>query len=272
MPVYDSEDMTNTSYNTSFTADAETTLSQRIFENNMLVGTKGRVDEVAKRCLIKNTTGSAGLDYVHCLKSHQLNMLEFAWNMEPFTLNLNTRRNIIHFHLDEVYHYTLIAHQDMQQPIYRQKSPPLGHLAAPMEPPAEDPTYYPYPYHDFPTIKSRVHPSFIICNSGFKLEGRWFQWKKEYETRKLDLAKLCDIWYSWKNPRAAPTGGSASTPDASDGGPDIEDDGGTGTDIEDNSSQRTTPCRVHRSTRLGRKVAGEQESLALYETLHESDQ
>ncbi|KAH9077105.1 hypothetical protein EDB83DRAFT_2311708 [Lactarius deliciosus] len=304
MPVDDGE-YNNTSYSSS-AVDAETTPSQRILEANMMAGAKSRVDKVTvKRCLIENKTEFSGLDYVHCLKrstggrlariileSHQLDRLEFAWNMEPSTLNVDTRYNIIRlspsFHKtfnanewlllpetriidayydgidthkfpifeDEVYEYTLLAHQSMQKiPIRRQNSTLPSDLPTPTEPPAENFTYYHYPYHDFPTIKSHVHPRFVICDSGPKLYGHWFEWKKEHEAREYDIGKVSDIWYSWTKDRAAPTGGSTKT--TSDGG---------NPDIKVNSSQKTTSHRVRRNMRLTRKAAGEQGSLD-YETL-----
>jgi hypothetical protein len=70
-----------------------------------------------------------------------------------------------------------------------------------MRPPAEDFTYYPYPYHGFPTIESHVHPRFVICDSGSKLDSAKdpSQWQKEYETStRDDLAKVQAIWNTWK--------------------------------------------------------------------------
>src|SRR5260370_31118251 len=77
-------------------------------------------------------------------------------------------------------------------PIHRQKSPPRD------PPTAEDFTYYPYPYHDFPTIESHVHPRFVICNGGPKLLRDLLDWQKEHETSKDDLTKVLLVWTAWK--------------------------------------------------------------------------
>ncbi|KAH9058353.1 hypothetical protein EDB87DRAFT_1626195 [Lactarius vividus] len=263
-------------------SNAETTLSQRIIKTSMKKPAKKRVDKVTpKRCLITN--GSKHLDYAHCLprstKGRLLDRLEFAWNMERFTLNVDTRYNILRlsatFHrafdandwlllpetriidayynarntrklpnIDaEVYRYTLVPHEDMWEiPIHRQKSPPPD---LPMRPPPTDFfNYYLYPYHDFPTIESHVHPRFVICNSGSKLGAA----TGVYETTKDGLAKVLAIWNSWK--QVVPT--REFIEKTSEGGdPDIEDD----------SSQKTTPHRVQRRRTLHkRKAAGGQDS------------
>jgi hypothetical protein len=118
-----------------------------------------------------------------------------------------------------------------------------------MLPSAEDFTYYPYPYHGFPTIESHVHPRFIICNSGSKLDRakELFKWQKSYEMSTIaDLARVQDIWNSWRRTvltdeflRMASKGGD----------PDIRDD----------NSQKTS-YRVLRSTLPKRKAPGEQAS------------
>ena len=132
-------------------------------------------------------------------------------------------------------------------PIHRQKFPPPD---PPMRPPAEDFTYYPHPYHGFPTLESHVHPRFIICNSGSKLDSakELFKWQKEYEiSTRDDLARVQDIWNSWR--RVVPTREFLRMTSRG-GDPDIRDD----------NSQKTTSYRVLRSTRPKRKAAGEQAS------------
>ncbi|KAH9178294.1 hypothetical protein EDB89DRAFT_1930442, partial [Lactarius sanguifluus] len=185
--------------------------------------------------------------------------------MERFTLNVDTRYNIIRlsstlhraFDADdwlllpetriidayynarytrglpnidaEVYKYTLIPREEMWEiPIHRQKPPPSD---SPMRPPPKDFfNYYLYPYHDFPTIESHVHPRFIICNSGAKL--------------------VQVIWNSWRQAVLTPEF-LEKTPEGGD--PDIEDD----------SSEKTTPRRAHlRRTPRQRKAAGGQDSPA----------
>ncbi|KAH8976874.1 hypothetical protein EDB86DRAFT_3013841 [Lactarius hatsudake] len=267
-------------------SNAETTLSQRIIKTSMTKPAKKRVDKVTpKRCLI--TYGSKYLDYTHCLprstKEPLLDRLEFAWNMERFTLNVDTRYNIIRlsstlhraFDADdwlllpetriidayynarntrglpdidaEVYKYTLVPREEMWEiPIHRQKPPPPD---SPMRPPPKDFfSYYLYPYHDFPTIESHVHPRFIICNSGAKLVAA----TGIYETTNLkdDLTKVQVIWNSWR--QAVLT--KEFLEKTSEGGdPDIEDD----------SSEKTTPRRAHlRRTPRHRKAAGGQDSPA----------
>jgi hypothetical protein len=131
----------------------------------------------------------------------------------------------------------------LEIPIHRQKFPPPDQ---PMRPPAEDFTYYPHPYHGFPTIESHVHPRFIICNSGSKLEDDLLPWQ-HYETRNVDLSKVNAIWYSWR--RVVPTREFRRMISKGDD-PDIRDD----------NSQKTTSYRVLRSTRPKRKAAGEQAS------------
>ncbi|KAH9030211.1 hypothetical protein EDB85DRAFT_1891680 [Lactarius pseudohatsudake] len=232
---------------------------QRILEANMMVGAKGHVDKVTvKCCLIKNRTESSSLDYVHCLKRSTGGHLAMSPNFHktfnankwllPETWIINTYYDGIRTHKfpvfeDEVYEYTLIAYQGMQNiSVCRQKSTLPGDpsdLPTPMEPPTEDFTNYHY--------------------LGSKLKGHWFWWKKEYEMRKFDLKKVGDIWYLWKRAQAAPGGLAKTTSDSGD------------LDIKTDSSQKTTFHRMHRSMCLKCKAAREQDSLD-YETLHKFDQ
>jgi len=128
--------------------------------------------------------------------------------------------------------------------IHRQKFPPP---ARPLHPFACDFTYYPHPYHDFPVITSHVHPRFIICNSGSKLEVNLLKWQTDYEARKNDLTKVQAIWNSWK--RTVPTGGFIKKVSVDDS-----------SDVKDDDSQKTTPRRVSRPTRPKRKFREEQHS------------
>ena len=59
-------------------------------------------------------------------------------------------------------------------------------------------SFIPHPYHDFPTIVSHVHPRFVICNSGSKLEADVFKWQMQYKAHQDDLAKVQAIWNSWR--------------------------------------------------------------------------
>jgi len=105
---------------------AETISSQRMIGKPMSPAAKRRVDRAAcshpelsgKRCLIENTDDSNDVEYVHCLPRQtkeslvsflyfglrwlsimsswlQLDSLEFAWNMPRFTLNVDSRYNVI---------------------------------------------------------------------------------------------------------------------------------------------------------------------------------
>ncbi|KAI9440066.1 hypothetical protein H4582DRAFT_1944801 [Lactarius indigo] len=265
-------------------SNAETTLSQRIIKISMTKPAKKRVDKVTpKRCLITN--GSKHLDYAHCLPRSTngglLDRLEFAWNMERFTLNVDTRYNIIRLsptlhrafdandwlllpetriidayyearntrklpNIDaEVYQYTLVPHEDMWEiPIHRQKSPPPD---SPMRPlPKDFFNYYLYPYHDFPTIESHVHPRFVICNSGSKLGAS----TGIYETTNDGLAKVLAIWNSWRKVVLTKEF-LEKTPEGGD------------SDIEDDNSQKTAPHRARRRrTFPERKAARGKESPA----------
>ena len=133
----------------------------------------------------------------------------------------------------------------LEIPIHRQKSPPPD---PPMPPPAESFTYCPHPYHNLPTIVSRVHPRFIICNSGSKLQDDLDPWQqKGDETINRGLRRVHAIWNSWR--LGVPTREFLTK--TSDGGdPDIKDD----------NSQKTTSHRVLRSTLPKRNAAGEQDS------------
>ena len=102
---------------------AEMTPSQEVVENSMSPAAKRRVDHATskltgKRCLIENTDESNAVEYAHCLPRStknklvslprrgltrlavidllfQLDSLEIAWDMPRFTLNIDTRANVI---------------------------------------------------------------------------------------------------------------------------------------------------------------------------------
>jgi hypothetical protein len=116
-----------------------------------------------------------------------------------------------------------------------------------LRPFAYDFTYYPYPYHDFPIIISHVHPRFVICNSGFKLEADVFKWQIHYEAHRDDLAKVQAIWNSWR--KVIPKGPFVTKITVEDN-PDVNND----------DSHKTTPRRIHRCTGPKRKVPEEQSS------------
>lgn len=123
---------------------AKTTSSQRfIRETTMSKAAQRRVDRatcsnpelIGKRCLIENTDESNIVEYVHCLPRStkgplvslpyfslmtgnnlwlQLDSLEFAWNMPRFTLNVDSRYNIIRRRLSPNSCYSLYRHLPSQ--------------------------------------------------------------------------------------------------------------------------------------------------------------
>lgn len=163
------------------------------------------------RCLIDNIECRHVVDYAHVLaradgkKNELMSSLERSWGVERGTVNSNTHRNIFRlsakFHrlfdegkwlllpemkiLDEYqqhfrsgglpidfpavthdsYKYTLIPHPDMRQVAIHRRAQSIEISSA-----SAFKTYV-YPYEDFPTIVSHVHPRFVICNSGQKLKG-----------------------------------------------------------------------------------------------------
>ena len=128
-------------------------------------------------------------------------------------------------------------------PVHRQELPPP---APPMQP-VQEFTYYPHPYHEFPTIESHVHPRFVICNSGSKLSDDLLDWQKVHETSKDDLLKVLLIWIAWN--KTVPSGEFVKKL--------LER---VSPEIEDGNSQRTASHRVLRSTRSKRKAPVEQAS------------
>ena len=74
-------------------------------------------------------------------------------------------------------------------PIHRQNSSPTDEDLPPL-----DFTLYTYPYHDFPTIVSHVHPRFAICNAGAKLMSPTV-WP--VDVRADDMMKIVNIWKTW---------------------------------------------------------------------------
>jgi len=104
----------------------------------MSAAAKRRVDRATskltgKRCPIENTDESNAVEYVHCLLRltknqlvglphhglmptlinllFQLDSLEFAWNISRFTLNVDTRANVIRrtFFRDSVFTSALVS-------------------------------------------------------------------------------------------------------------------------------------------------------------------
>ncbi|KAH9010576.1 hypothetical protein EDB84DRAFT_1098980 [Lactarius hengduanensis] len=216
-----------------------------------------QVDKHEQRCLI--THGPTFLDYAHCLprstKESELDQLESAWNMERYTLNVDTRYNILclaptlHRAFDmglwillpetwiieryydakddhrmfpdinaKLYQYTLIPHEKMD-------GVQIGRDIL-----------HDYPYRDFPILRSHVHPRFIICNSGSKFNGD-LSWLVDPGARGINeenaaaMIKVAAIWQSWM--KAVPTAEFLEN---------APKDGNR--DVEDNDTQRTTPHRV----------------------------
>ncbi|KAH9013257.1 hypothetical protein EDB84DRAFT_1680484 [Lactarius hengduanensis] len=217
-------------------SNAETTLSQRIIKTSMPKPAKKRVDKVTpKRCLI--TYGSKYLDNAHCLprstKEPLLDRLEFAWNMERFTLNVDTRykhhpsesphcighsmRMIGYFSPEtriidayynarntrglpdidaKVYKYTLVSTRGDagDTDTNRQKPPPPD---SPMRPPPRGfvLTITLYPYMTSPLSNRMSIPVQLYATAAPKLVAA----TGLYETTNLkdDLVKVQVIWNSW---------------------------------------------------------------------------
>ncbi|KIJ57060.1 hypothetical protein M422DRAFT_23174 [Sphaerobolus stellatus SS14] len=111
---------------------------------------RARVDKVApRRCLIENTADCTifyndeiDVAYVNCLpretSSEMLDRLEYAWDMERRTLNLDTRSNIFRLGLkfcilSESYHWFLLPSDDTIEKYYTilpQEVTHIGRFAA----------------------------------------------------------------------------------------------------------------------------------------------
>lgn len=198
------------------------------------------------RCLIDNIESRHVVDYAHVLsradgkKNELMSNLERSWGIEPGTLNSNSHRNIFRlsakFHrlfdegkwlllpetkiLDEYnqhyanqglpidfpavmhdsYKYTLVAHPDMKQVAIHRRTEGIE-----ISSPSAFKTFV-YPYEDFPTIVSHVHPRFIIFNSGQKLDKllkikAFLKGNADVDKRLKDVAK---IYHNWIKPDGTP--------------------------------------------------------------------
>lgn len=62
-------------------------------------------------------------------------------------------------------------------------------------------TAHTFPFHQFPEIRSHIHPRFVICNSGAKLVGTsLFGFSEGQEYLEEDLIKLFEIYKAWTKP------------------------------------------------------------------------
>ena len=117
-----------------------------------------------------------------------------------------------------MYHYTLLARPDMIfVPIHRQNSLPTEGS------PPVDFTLYTHPYHNFPTIISHVHPRFVLCNTGSKVENAHKVWLNQ-GVRKQDLAKAFNIWLAWSRRVSDRPEGQAFLNNLPNSDPDLADD------------------------------------------------
>jgi len=128
-------------------------------------------------------------------------------------------------------------------PIHRQNSLPIEGA------PPVDFTLYSYPYHNFPTIVSHVHPRFVLCNAGLKIVQDYDTWEKQ-AVRNDDIANVFDIWTAWcKQVRPTLQGAKAFFNNPHNGG----------SDLGDNNSEYTTN---HRRELRKRKLPEQQGSPA----------
>lgn len=116
-----------------------------------------------------------------------------------------------------------------------------------LAPSKDDFTLHCYPYCNFPIIESPVHPRFVICNSGLKLENETHKYYSGYETSVTDLSRVYEIWCKWS--QATPT--EEFLRKTLDGG-DL--------DIKDDNSEQTAAWHMLLSTQPKRRTAGEQDS------------
>ncbi|EDR13614.1 uncharacterized protein LACBIDRAFT_292431 [Laccaria bicolor S238N-H82] len=192
---------------------------------------KARVDTVAaKRCLIENTDETNALEYAHLLNrgssNKTLTALEYSWGMGYMTLHVDTRYNIFRqpaiideYHAEITkraefpslenhqppYSYTLVANHLMEQvPIHVQRSTEDANdneVNDMVDFNLEDAfVCHTLPFHQFPVIKSHVHPRFVICNSGGKLNkfvystSRYNHFNPLHETALLHIKQIYESW------------------------------------------------------------------------------
>ncbi|KII94191.1 hypothetical protein PLICRDRAFT_695227 [Plicaturopsis crispa FD-325 SS-3] len=170
-----------------------------------------KLDPDGPRCLVTNK--SVDLDFAYCvprnLDPSTLQRLEYSWNLEPQTLNTDTRYNVfpldkqLHrlfdseewllFPSEEVirsfikdgkmtigpnfphapngtYEYTLIAKKTMAQNTIRR-----AQLDAAASDQHVDHTY---PFRTLGLIKSHINPCFVIWNAGKKLSMGLYQFSR----------------------------------------------------------------------------------------------
>ncbi|KIJ48510.1 hypothetical protein M422DRAFT_28448 [Sphaerobolus stellatus SS14] len=204
--------------------------------------------------------------------------LEHAWGMKAFTLNLDTRYNIfrleprIHklfddglwillpeddiinqYHVsranppkfpiikssspDNTFNYRFLALSDMKRvPIHRQRGSPNDDESLT----AGDFDFFAYPYTNIGTIKSHVHPRFVICSIAVTLSQ---ENTAKYTTENVDcgpqLLKVIQIYNAWTSSLSKT--GDATRTFIQKKNPDEED--------RDDTSERTGLHRVLRSSK-----------------------
>ncbi|KAF8870407.1 hypothetical protein CPB84DRAFT_1855579 [Gymnopilus junonius] len=161
--------------------------------------------------------------------------LEYSWGLQPGHLNVDSRFNIfrlnarLHYAFDRGYwllipsptilrefenhkqrgpknnnfmnickdqgpfEYNLVPMKKMMSiPIHRQVDSPNR----PVIPREKHFTYHHFPFHSFPTIKSHVHPRYVIFNAGQKMANRLY-----YElTFRNELKSVKAIYDAWIEP------------------------------------------------------------------------
>ncbi|EDR02510.1 uncharacterized protein LACBIDRAFT_332305 [Laccaria bicolor S238N-H82] len=136
------------------------------------------------RCLIDNIECRHVVDYAHVVshadgkKNELMSSLECSWGIEPGTLNHNSHRNIFR-HMRQVAIHRRVDDMEISS--------------------ASAFKTYVYPYEDFPTIVSHVHPRFVIFNTGQKLDKfskikAFFKGNGDVDKRLKDVVKIYANW------------------------------------------------------------------------------
>ncbi|KAF8869661.1 hypothetical protein BD779DRAFT_1681849 [Infundibulicybe gibba] len=93
------------------------------------------------------------------------------------------------------YSYRLLARSPMRRvPIHREEPPeqPRDYVLA------DDFTFLPFPLYNGQKFKSHIHPKFVICNAGQKLDGHGLSdFLTIYPFDSVDLNKVFNIFRAW---------------------------------------------------------------------------
>ncbi|GJJ12744.1 hypothetical protein Clacol_006989 [Clathrus columnatus] len=207
---------------------------------------KRRVDKATKsltgtKCLIENTDGHNQVQYVHCLppttNSSILDFLEYHWNLDRGTLNVDSRENVIRLspkfqylfenklmfllpepHIINLYYEAATARLT---PAQRRASFPertyqyrlIAHpymKRVPIHRQRDssienddsalvftDFAFHSYPYDRFPVIVSHVHPRYVIYNAGQKISRNCRTYLEEFPSLALDILGVKDTYEAW---------------------------------------------------------------------------